>query len=365
MPDIDAQIQEFEKELSTTKYNKRTQHHIGLVKAKIAALKDKKQVREKQKKAGIGYTIRKSGDATAVFLGFPSVGKSTLLNGLTNAKSEVAEYDFTTLGVIPGMLEYNNTKIQLLDVPGIVEGAASGRGKGREVLSVIRGIDLIVVVLDVTHPGHRDIILREVNEAGIRLNQKKPDVKITKTAKNGIRIGKTVPLKMLDDPTIKDILKEFRINNADVLIRDRIDVDQLIDAIEGNKAYIPGIVVLNKIDLADPQKLEELKRAIKPDIIVSAKNKLNLEQLKEMIFKRIGFVRVYMKEQSKEPDMTMPAVLFEGATLHELCRKIHTSFINRFRFARIWGKSVKFPGQKIVKLSHQLKDDDVVELHLN
>src|SRR3990167_10350452 len=125
-------IKELEEELSTTKYNKRTQGYIGLVKAKIARLKEEQQRKQAGKGKTEGYSVKRSGDATAIIVGFPSVGKSTLLNALTNAKSEVAAYDFTTLKCIPGMMEYKNARIQILDLPGIIEGAKDGKGRGRE-----------------------------------------------------------------------------------------------------------------------------------------------------------------------------------------------------------------------------------------
>src|SRR3989338_7279529 len=116
-------IKELEEELKNTKYNKRTQHHIGLVKAKLAKLKEKQESRVRVQKKGEGYSVRKSGDATVTILGFPSVGKSTMLNALTHAKSATGDYDFTILDVIPGLLEYNHARIQILDVPGIIKGA--------------------------------------------------------------------------------------------------------------------------------------------------------------------------------------------------------------------------------------------------
>jgi len=185
-------IKELEKELSTTKYNKKTQHAIGLLKAKIARLKEKQEARKKSGPAFDGYNVKKSGDATVIILGFPSVGKSTLLNALTNAKSQIAAYEFTTLNVIPGVMKYNSAKIQVLDVPGIVHGAASGKGRGKEVLSVLRNADLVIIILDVFHPKYRKVLEKEAYEAGLRLNQHLPDVKIKKTAKGGIDIGATV-----------------------------------------------------------------------------------------------------------------------------------------------------------------------------
>ncbi|MFH1211368.1 MAG: GTPase, partial [Candidatus Woesearchaeota archaeon] len=152
MVDYNSQIKDLQDELKKTKYNKRTQFHVGLVKAKIARLKERDHVRRSSAKPGEGYSVRKTGDGTVLLLGFPSVGKSTLLNGLTNADSAVAAYEFTTLTVIPGLLEYKHAKIQILDVPGIVKGAASGRGRGREVLAVLRSADLAILIVDVHNP---------------------------------------------------------------------------------------------------------------------------------------------------------------------------------------------------------------------
>lgn len=92
--------------------------------------------------------------------GFPSVGKSTLLTQLTGTKSETAAYEFTTLTCIPGVIHYNNAKIQLLDLPGIIEGAAEGKGRGRQVIAVAKSADLVLMVLDASKisPLHLDAV---------------------------------------------------------------------------------------------------------------------------------------------------------------------------------------------------------------
>ena len=355
-------IKELEEELKKTKYNKRTQHHIGLVKAKIANLKERQATRKKSQKKGEGYSVRKTGDATVAILGFPSVGKSTLLNAITNAESATGAYDFTTLTVVPGLLEYNNAKIQVLDIPGIIQGAASGSGRGKEVIQVVRSADLVIILLDIFHLNHYKPIRKELYDAGIRIDKKKPYVKIKKTPRGGIRIGKTVRLD-IEDETIKGILKEFRMNNADILIRDKIDEDELIDVIEGNKVYLPSLLAITKIDLADTALLRKAK-ALDPDVMVSAGKNIGTEELKQKIFQKLDFIRVCLKEIREKPDFKEPMIMKRGSTLADLCAKIHRDFIGRFRFARVWGKSAKFDGQMIRKLGHLLEDKDIVELHL-
>src|SRR5438552_3176144 len=147
---IDEQIKAVEDEIQKTPYNKATQHHIGRLKAKLARLKDEQETRRlKSGGGGPSYAVRKSGNATVGLVGFPSVGKSTLLNQITDATSAVAAYDFTTLDVIPGLMEHRGAKIQVLDMPGLIRGASKGRGRGKEVLSVARACDLILLMIDV------------------------------------------------------------------------------------------------------------------------------------------------------------------------------------------------------------------------
>ncbi|MBW3014769.1 GTP-binding protein [Candidatus Woesearchaeota archaeon] len=357
-------IKELEQELAKTKYNKRTQMHIGLVKAKIAKLREKQETSSSKGKKGAGYTVRKTGDGTVILVGFPSVGKSTLQNALTGIDSPIAAYEFTTLDVIPGILEHKYAKIQILDVPGIVHGAAAGTGRGKEVLAVMRNADLAVIIVDATRPEHFDAILKEIRDAKLRLDQLPPDVKITKTGKGGIRIGTTVKLTKMTKDMVAAISKEFGINNADIVIRQDIDEDQFIDVIEANRKYLPSVVILNKIDLIPEEKLDQLREKIKPDLCISAHKKELIPILKNLVFERLSLIRIFLKEIGKPPDMEVPLIMFKNCTVRDVCEKLHKDFVSKFKFARIWGKSAKFGGQKILKTEHVLQDEDILEIHL-
>lgn len=364
MVDYKAQIKAIEDEIKKTQYNKATQHHIGLLKAKIAQLKQKQEARSTQKtgKSDHGYTVRKSGDGTVILLGFPSAGKSTLLNSLTGAESEVGAYAFTTLTVVPGVMEHKQAKIQILDVPGIVSGAATGKGRGKEVLAVIQSADLVLVVVDVTTPEHHLAILKEAREARIRLNKRKPAVWIKKRGQGGINIGRTVETE-IDDETIKKILREFKMVNADVLIRSPIDVDDFIDCIEGNKKYVPALIVLTKSDMVSAAQIRKIQKKIGADLAISAHTKEGIEKLRDLIFEKLDFIRVYMKEPRKEADMIEPLIIRRDSSIKDVCDKTHKDFAKKFRFARVWGTSAKHPAQRVM-LRHRLKDKDVLELHL-
>ena len=121
---IEDKIKSIEEEIQKTPYNKATSHHIGKLKAKLSRLKEESLQRSSGGSKGQGFHIKKSGDATVVLVGFPSVGKSTLLNEITNAESKVGAYQFTTLDIVPGVMEYKNAKIQVFDIPGIITGAS-------------------------------------------------------------------------------------------------------------------------------------------------------------------------------------------------------------------------------------------------
>jgi small GTP-binding protein len=358
------ELKELEEELSKTKYNKRTEHAIGLLKAKIARIRRELE-KTKSSSEKFGFSIKKTGDASAVLLGFPSVGKSTLINKITNANSKVGAYDFTTLNCVPGILEHNNAKIQIIDIPGIISGASYGAGRGKEVLSIIRSCDLIIALIDSKKLEQLDTILKELREAGIVVNKKKPDIKITKRPYGGISIASTVQLS-INKKTIEEVLKELKIINADILIREDVDVEDIIDAVYGNRVYIPMIVVINKADLLSEEELnsENFKEFIKRNdaLLISAENGTNLDILKNRIFEKTNLIRVYLKKQGQKPDLKEPIILKKNSNVRELCVKIHSNFIQRFRFARVWG-STKFPGQK-VGLDYVLKDKDIVQLHL-
>lgn len=365
MASKEAKIKALEEELRTTKYNKATQHHVGLVKAKLAKLKAQQVARSGIGKAsGVGYGLRKSGDATVALLGFPSVGKSTLLNKLTNAKSEVGAYDFTTLTVIPGVMKYRQANIQILDVPGIVYGAASGKGKGKEVLAVLRSADLILMMIDAFNPQQLAGLRKEVWESGIRINQRPPVVKIKKSVRGGLKISTTVKLTHINKKTIAAICREFNFVNADIVIRTNITDDELIDVLEGNRVYIPAAVIVNKVDLLDEESKKDVEKNLKPDLLISADKDKNLLGVKELIFEKLSLVRLYLKEIGKKADMDEPLIVRKGITIRGVCRKLHRDFEKKFRFARIWGPSAKFPGQALRRMDKVLQDEDVLEIHI-
>ncbi len=354
MTSLEEKIKAIEEEIRKTPYHKATEHHIGRLRAKLARFKDQLEMPPKGKGKKDGFAVKKSGDATVVLVGPPSVGKSTLLNKLTRASSKVGEYDFTTLEVVPGILEYQGAKIQILDIPGLVGGAAKGRGRGREIISVTRIADLLILMIDVNSVDKIDQIKNELYEAGVRLNQPPPQVKIKKLLKGGLRI---ISETKIAPKTIEQIAREFGLINAEIMVKKAATVDELIDAFTANRVYLPCLVLVNKIDTLSNKQLSELRQ--KAEVLISAEKGIGVEKLKEAIFERLALIRVYLKPKAGEPDLEDPLILKKGATIIDAVRKVSEELLEELKQARVWGPSAKYPGQQ-VGLSHQLSDNDIL-----
>lgn len=365
MATIEEQIKSIEDEIQKTPYNKATQHHIGKLKAKVARLKSEQELRRlKSGGAGVTYAVKKSGNATVGLVGFPSVGKSTLLNQITDADSKVGAYDFTTLDIIPGVMEHRGVKIQVLDMPGLIRGASKGRGRGREVLSVARACDLILLMIDVFETNVQ-VLTEELYLAGIRLNERPADVTLAKANRGGLTVNATVKLTKLDKEMIEDICREWGYLNGVIVVRQDVTEDQLIDVLAGNRIYVKALVAVNKIDLVGQDYLKALQAKLAgwKLVPISAEKKMGLTRLKDEIYETLRFMRVYLKPQGKEADLKEPLIVKEHSDVGMVCDAIHREWRKRFRYANVWGPSAQFPGQK-VGLDHVLRDTDTLTVIL-
>ncbi|KAG2369914.1 developmentally regulated GTP binding protein 1 [Suillus spraguei] len=349
-------IKEIEDEMVTQK-NKATSYHLGQLKAKLAKLR-----RELISPSGgggggpgIGFDVARTGVASVGFVGFPSVGKSTLMSKLTGTHSEVSEIDFTTLTTVPGTLKVH---------AGIIEGANDGRGRGRQVIAVARTCNLIFIVLDVLKPlGDKKIIESELEGFGIRLNKKPPAILVRKKDKGGIAITNTVPLTNIDQEEIKAVLSEYKLSNVDVTIRQpNMTADDLVDVIEGNRVYIPALYVLNKIDAISIEELDLLYK-IPHSVPISSREWLNIDELLEKMWDALELVRVYTKPRGQSPDYSAPVVLRRGrCSVEDFCNAIHKEIAKQMKYAVVWGASAKHSRGQKVGLDHILEDEDVVHI---
>jgi small GTP-binding protein len=356
-------ISDIEKEISRTQKNKATEHHLGILKAKLAKLRQELlEPATKSGPKGEGFDVVKSGDARVVLIGFPSVGKSTLLGKLTKTKSEAAAYEFTTLTAIPGKIEYNGASIQLLDLPGIIEGAAQGKGRGRQVVAVAKTADLILMMLDATKSGdQRRLLEKELEAVGLRLNQQRADIYFKVKTTGGIKYNAIVKQSILTEKMVYSILHDYKIFNAEVLIREDVTVDQFIDVLLGNRKYVKCLYCYNKIDSVSLEEVDRIAR--EPNsVVISCELGLNLDYLVEKIWEFLELVRVYTKKRGNYPDFNDCLILRgQKKDVKGVCLQIHRSLVDSFSSALVWGRSVKYSPQRC-GLDHKLDDEDVVQI---
>lgn len=342
---IDEQIEEIETILRKTPHHKGTNGFIGAMRAKIARLHDREidtVTKSKSSGGGSGFTVKKQGDATVVLIGPPSAGKSTLINCLTNAESKVAPYEFTTVTVVPGMLKYKEAYIQILDIPGLIEGAKEGKGRGREVLSVAKSADLLLIMTDVKRVPAFANMVAELTGAGIRINQKPPKIMIEKKTSGGLEVFSNFK-QSIDKDTIKQIAREYGIKSGNITIQEKISLNRLFDAFSINRAYIPAIFVINKVD-TEPN----YKNLVDGEFVgISADKKEGVDNLIDEIWKTLKFVTVYLVKPDENLNRADPMVMIDTNTLRDVAEKIGPDFANAKKLVKIWGTGAKFPGQEV------------------
>ncbi|KAJ8251829.1 hypothetical protein GJAV_G00225870 [Gymnothorax javanicus] len=328
-------IAEIEREISRTQKNKATEYHLGLLKAKLA--KYRAQLLEPSKSAGAkgeGFDVMKSGDARVALIGFPSVGKSTFLSLMTSTESEAASYEFTTLTCIPGVIEYKGANIQLLDLPGIIEGAAQGKGRGRQVIAVARTADVVIMMLDATKGDvQRALLEKELESVGIRLNRSKPNIYFKPKKGGGLSYNSTVPLTHCSEKLVQLILHEYKLFNAEVY---------------------------NKIDQISMEEVDRLAR--RPhSVVISCGMKLNLDYLLETLWEYLSLICLYTKKRGERPDFTDAIIMRRGASVEHVCHRIHRTLASQFKYALVWGTSTKYSPQR-VGLTHIMEHEDVIQI---
>ncbi len=277
---------------------------------RISKLKSKQQQKKKIGRRDRSYTIEREGVGQVVLLGTPNVGKSALVAALTNADPPVADFPHSTWKPTPGMMYFENVQIQLIDMPPI-----SKEYTEPWLLDMARRADIILVVVDV----------------------------------------QTDPVQQLEETV--SFLKDNRI--APLGMADLYEVTD-------RWTFVSFLVVANKSDDRSTEENFEIFKSLVEDdwslIAVSAKTGHNFDLLRQTLFTNLEIIRVYTKVPSKEPDRKAPFVLKKGSRLEDLASKIHKDFLEKLKYAKVWGKDV-YDGQ-MVQRDHILQDGDVVELHI-
>ena len=301
-------IMALEEMLAIMPKHKGTDHLKADLRRRIAKLSQEAEKRSGARRASM--LIEKEGAAQVVVIGLANAGKSQLISSITSASPLVADYPFTTQSATPGMMDFENTKIQLIDTPPLTEQPAEWW-----LCNTIIRVDGIAIVVDLTNDpiSQMEIVLARLTEMRVGIGKTKAD-------------------------------------EEDNLLRHQ------------KKA----LIIANKVDLENTGEnylaLRNRYGEQIPVTAVSAKQGNSLEKLRYEIFRMLDIIRVYTKAPGKKAELDDPIVLERGSTLEDAAAEVHKDFRARLKYARIWG-SGKHDGV-MAKRNHVLEDGDIIELHM-
>ncbi|MCG3217195.1 MAG: 50S ribosome-binding GTPase [Candidatus Heimdallarchaeota archaeon] len=295
-----AELEDIIQDIRNKKLDK-----LGVFQLQIVELENMiAEIKAKPKAKGRQYDpfhIPASGDGRLALFGVSNVGKSTLMNAITNTDVKTGAYLHTTRIAHAGTCEYEDLKIQIIDLPGFLDFKEEW-AISKQIVRVARTSDAILMVIDLSMD---------------------------------VELQYNFLMKQLEDARL---------------------------IVDGETPYKFSIIA-TKGDLPDTKEsFQKLKKITDLEIHpITIKEEETLEQLKKTLFEQLDIIRVYTKKPGQKVDREKPFVLPIGTTVADIAEKIHTSFIQRFRFARVWGPSAEFEGQN-VGLDHELKDTDIIEM---
>jgi len=366
----EEKIKALEEFLSAVPKHKGTANLRLWATRRLAELREEIEIR-RRKRAGRGprFFIEKEGAAQVIVVGPPNTGKSSIVSILTGAKTKIADYPYSTIEPVPGMYKFKDVLFQLIDTPPLSPGSRSGLNS--RVIGLIRNANAIMIILDINGDPIDDFerIYDELNSHGILLHKPRGRVVIERqrSGKLGIRVALMGRLLDCTPDDIRRLLESYRINNALVKIYGDVTLDDVEQAVFESRLYKPSIIVINKADL-DLKKAITKGRLLKkmnpdiPVIVASAKWRKGFEKLGEILFNELELIRIYTKQPNGQVS-DKPLILKKGSTVLDVAKSIHKKFVENFLYAKIWGPSAKYPGER-VGLDHVLHDGDLVEIHI-
>ncbi len=363
----EEKLQALQEFLSAVPKHKGTENLVRWARRRMAELREEIEGKKSRKGGGRSsvFTIERSGAAQLILIGFTKAGKTALLRRLTNARVTPSDIPYSTRIPVPGMLDYEDIQFQLVEAPSIIRGGVDSRWNRRSI-GLLRNADGAILVIDLSQSPSEDYKeLVDILEEDIRLSKPRGYVVVEKDqGAPGIRI--IYHGKLIDGggDDIKKILEGYRIYRATVKLYGEVTLGDVENAVMGAVIYRPSIVIGNKADLDDGSRCSELRKAVPQEIPVicgSALTGEGLENIGKTIFERLEIMRIYTKPINSEPSKK-PLVIKKGSTVLEVAKAIHRDLYRGFKYARIWGPSANYPGER-VGADHILEDRDIVEIH--
>ncbi len=311
-------IEALEEMMAVIPKHKGTEKLQADLRRRLAKLRNEAEKKHGVSKASSMYSVQREGAGQVVLVGGANVGKSSLLARLTNASPEIGDYPFTTRLPQPGMMPYENIKIQLVDMPPIDPSFYEPWMGG-----LVRQADLVILVANLS----TDDMLDEVENVLSILNKS--------------RIQLSENPRPVDGEGLVEVCRSM---------------------LAANKCDAPGAEASLEI-------LREFYGSRFEILRVSAASGEGMESLRQKIFAQLDIIRIYTKIPGKKVDLSSPPfVLKRGNTVMDAARAVHREFVHALKFAKVWSseqskRSVKYDGQ-MVERTHPLEDGDILELHI-
>lgn len=261
-------------------------------------------------KKGKSYKIPRQGAGQVVVVGAPNAGKSRLLASLTHARPEVAAYPFTTREPMPGMMDWEDVAVQLVDTPPITDDHMESYLSG-----FARSADAVLLCFD----GSSDDAPEQTQTVIDQLHQRKTHLSTESGFGDDdlsvVHVKTMLVVTHAGDPEAEARLELFR-------------------------ELVPTPYPLALVEFDQPD---------------------SVERLRNQIYQFINVIRVYTKAPGKPADMKAPFSLPVGGTVADLAVKVHRDLAAKLKFAKVWGTGVH-DGQSVGP-DHVLFDKNLVELH--
>ena len=316
---------------------------------------EKKEAQRKKASAGHSVSVKKDGIAQIVIIGLPNSGKSTFLNTFTNSDAGVASYPFSTVKPEIGMMDFEKAKIQMVELPPIIEGSSRGKAMGPEMLAIARNADAILLIVDAsTFDNDAATLVSELKAVGIELGGKKPPVKIEKSEFPGISITGRNYLQCAEKEAI-EYLKQRGQFNVSLKIYGKAGINEIEQSMNSKTIYKNSLILVNTFGgrfYMLPFKFM--------DVPVVIWQKKSAEELSNFLFTMLDKVLVYTKKP-REKIADKPMAVEKGANVFDVACTVHKDFMKTFKYAKVWG-STKFAGQRVSK-NYEVRQNDMVEIY--